>query len=605
MTGVYNVNDNPLVEAEVIEEPQNTAKQSKLLTNDTSEDHNEVSEYFTEVVKPNKVVPDAAATQEGEHSSFDDFDDFKDETHDEAPSGEIEVYEPVMEGESDVLLSTGDLAKMFGVTNQTIRNTENFFIEILSDERGADGRKLYTSEDVQIIRKIFYMSGTQKYKRREIRDYLLKNGISAKNNGSNFTTEVKLDGLPTAGNKPAVKNEEMQLKLNDAMLSLKDALSEKLTEGLITMQDKISKDITAELRSNSKYISENLDKTKAELMEIIKTQENALLDQKNEIIKLKGTIININHTALEIDKTVKNITSSDSVSSEDLQNIVSSIDSLLKESNPADAVQESIESIRKQSQNDTKKIVDEIAKQGQTLEKLEKNVVKIEQNSTKDKQSNIKNDVADSLNKNYQKVENALNNNLKAQKEVIDSKLIEIRKLIEDAQNNTVDTDTIDSLNKELSSALLSVEELQKTNSGLEKEYNNSKDIIAMQAETIKDLQRQVAALNDATSDSLGTASSGDNSELRQKIKVAKAIIDKLTAENNELQKKSQISQLIIKKQDEKIRSFENKVPDAVLNLSSDNLSAADTQKRNTEPLDAEKGINTESDDLSELLMDN
>ena len=554
------------VDAEIMDSEQNNAKQTKTVQSSVNETES-ISEYFDELIpKAKPIVMDTAPLQEGNSSSFADFEEFSDQSKENENS--IEVYETADDGDSEVLCSTGDLAKMFNVSNQTIRNTENYFIEILSDERGADGRKLYTSDDIAIIKQIFHMMNVQKYKRFEIRDYMLQHGISAKNKNSKFTTEINLEGLPKSNAPKAApeQNALLQTKFNEAMLSFQTTLSEKVSESFSLLQKNLNDNIKLELQNNAKHIDDKLSKTADDLKKIIEEQKKVIETQKDEIIKLKSTIININHTALEIDKGVKAIKENPGLSEKELNSITESINTVIKESTSSDSIdnlQNSVKELKSVSQNNAKQLNDEIAKQSKTLNDITKDIAQIVQNSANDKQNNVKAELADSLNRNYQKIEKALSNSSEANNKLIDDKLTEIKGMLDGAISNpsSIDDETVAKLNTELELALDKIEELKKQNESLEKEKTNNATIITMQSETISSLKGQI----DQNSANQG-ASNSVNQAQEQKLQVAKVLTDKLLAENQELKNKVEISNMIIKKQDETIRSYESK---ASLNITT------------------------------------
>lgn len=554
------------VDAEIMDSEQNNAKQTKTVQSSVNETES-ISEYFDELIpKAKPIVMDTAPLQEGNSSSFADFEEFSDQSKENENS--IEVYEAADDGDSEVLCSTGDLAKMFNVSNQTIRNTENYFIEILSDERGADGRKLYTRDDIAIIKQIFHMMNVQKYKRFEIRDYMLQHGISAKNKDSKFTTEINLEGLPKSNAPKAApeQNALLQTKFNEAMLSFQTSLSEKVSEGFSLLQKNLNDNIKLELQNNAKHIDDKLSKTADDLKKIIEEQKKVIETQKDEIIKLKSTIININHTALEIDKGVKAIKENPGLTEKELNSITESINTVIKESTSSDSIdnlQNSVKELKSVSQNNAKQLNDEIAKQSKTLNDITKDIAQIVQNSANDKQNNVKAELADSLNRNYQKIEKALSNSSEANNKLIDDKLTEIKGMLDGAISNpsSIDDETVAKLNTELELALDKIEDLKKQNESLEKEKTNNATIITMQSETITSLKEQI----DQNSANQG-ASNSVNQAQEQKLQVAKVLTDKLLAENQELKNKVEISNMIIKKQDETIRSYESK---ASLNITA------------------------------------
>ena len=593
------------VDAEVVEQVQNSAKQptnTKDLQGDTKES---VSEFFEEMIPQNNIINAEDPAEVSKASSFADFDDF-DSQEPVVETTDLEVYVDTDDAESDVLLSTGDLAKMFQVSNQTIRNTENFFIEILSDERGADGRKLYTNADIAIIKKIFYMMNVQKYKRRDIRDYLLKNNISAKNGSTTFTVEKNIEGLP-------VRQQEntglAKAQLNEALLSLQTNLADKLTEGLSQIQIRLGESISKELQNSAKHIDESLDKTKDELKAVIEEQAKMIAVQKDEIIKLKSTIININHTALEIDKVVKGLGST-GISEDDIKNITASIGDVIKQTNPNSnnsAVVKSVTELKTETQNNAKELKEAIAKQGQTLGNLESVVNKIEKNSSSDRQSTIKSEVADTLNRNYQKIEKALSNTAVSQSKLLDEKLAEIENILRATEKDpsTISEEVVNELNEKLSSALDTIEQLKKENENLELKNTNSSTIISMQKETISSLQDEVKHAQDFQKvPTEENQSDNANSDAEHKLKVAKVLVQRLIDENEDLKKKSEISNLIIKKQDEKIRVFEQKATEAHIPNSNVETPLNEPLKRNTEGLNKNNPSSKDNENLTELLME-
>ena len=549
--------NNMVLDAEIIKDdnigkmPQNDAKYS---TDDTEA----VNEYFQELIDSQKKMEYFDdEIKEQPKSSFEDFNDFDDDT---TSATEIEVYDDVESVESDVLYSTGDLAKMFDVSNQTIRNTADFFVEILSDERGANGQKLYTNADVAIVKKIFYMSSVQKFKRRDIRDQLLQNGISAKT-GGNSSTNIDLGGLPTKdGGKtlpsPSTNNanlEVLQNKLSDAMGLLQARVFERLNEGFTQLESNINKAFSEDLQSSNNYISAEITKSKEEMIETIKSQAGIIEEQRKEIIKLKGTIININHTALEIDKGVKAL-GNETIKKDDLDKISENIGNVIKESstpvNIKEELKDELDKINTTSQNTAKLITDEVAKQGQTLENIKDTVTKIDTNNAANSQGVKKSDMADALNRNYQKIEKAIHETKANQEAILSEKLDELASLLKDSisKGDPMDEALVDDLNEKLRSALESLTDLQKQKDELEGKNEISKTIIDKQTATIEELNKK---LEQAASAPL------DDNATNSKLEIAKKLIDKLSAENEDLKNKGKIQRLIIKKQEETIKSYE------------------------------------------------
>lgn len=423
---------------------------------------------------------------------------------------------------SDVLFSTGDLAKEFNVTPQTIRNTQRYFGDILSNEHRSNER-IYTSADVEIFSLIFKMKNKQKYSRKAILEYFLNNGVYSKN-----------DDVYCSEKAPALTSTElMQKKINEGLNVLQDNLSTMITEGLLKIEQGLATFVSNEVQNSTKCIIEKLNSDNMELNEVLKHYNDVLSSCDTEFSKFKGTLNNINHTSLKIEQLVQSDNNSQLLR-KDIQTVIKGMDSVIS-GTINNQVNDKINDLKRESQNNAKLIRNELSKQQQTFANLENIFIDKTKLTNNNNQGIRKAELADYFNRNYQKIAKTVNDSVDAQNQALITQLTEVLSSFNDVDGK-------------INELMLINEQLEKENRELHTKNSISGKIISKQTDQINLLQKNTMSPVEDNRDS--------SAALSKKLFIAEKLIEKLTQENDSLKKKAVVSNRIIEMQENEIARF-------------------------------------------------
>lgn len=561
------------------------------------------SEKSSQISDPTKDFFDAIRKNEPQDAEFSEIEEVQntvnehnlfDHFSDKSSSTDIALYKDVENVEGEPLFQTGEVAKMFNVTRQTIRNTADFFVDILSDERGSNGCKLFTNEDIAIIKKIQELKDLQ-YSRRDIREILINQGVSAKGK-SLREINIEKDTLPMSGDPKNASftnltNEDFQLTLkdafNDTMKNLQSVMVETLSKSLVDLESNIKQSFLADINiandNLGKLLNSSIDATKEQLLEVIQLQNNKIIEQHKEIIRLKGTILNINHTTLATDKKLEIINNLPTGTE---------IQEFKKDISEANTIsQDTIKEIRSQLndsvQNNAKQIEEIVKKQNTSLSRIEGKISNIANENP------IKFDTKKFEEYLGNKYENATNKIIKSNKDSFENIQALFEKILEE-NDNKIDEALLNDVNEKLKIANNEISQLKKNNTKLENKNKANELVIMEQAKQLEKNEGIVAEseiLND------------QNKALTRKVEIAQELIKRVTNENDELKNKVKISKTIISKQDSelvrlKLENSAKQNKENVPNPSSVTISQTEQSKQmqNT----AKTDVNDSEDDYLE-----
>lgn len=527
--------------------------------NNTRNDAEHISEnMISDNEKDNKITDPAKdffnairnnEPQDAEFSEIEEVQNTANEQNlfeafsDVSSSTDIELYEDSESVEGEPLFQTGEVAKMFNVTRQTIRNTADFFVDILSDERGSNGCKLYTNEDIAIIKKIQELKDMQ-YSRRDIRDILISQGVSAKGK-SLREINIDKDELPITGESqqpsPIIpKNEDFQLAFTDAMKNLQAVMLERMSQSLVDMEANIKqaflKDINSANDNLGKLINSSIDASKDQLLEVIRLQEEKIKEQHQEIIRLKSTILNINHTTLATDSKLEKI--GNLPTKDEIEGFRNDVNEAIKNNTVSEETIKEIKSQLTDSTQNTAKHVDKIAKeQNAVFTRIEEKINILGNEKPKQIDTKV---IEENLGKKYDAAASKI---IKSNKESLTHIETAIKKILEEKENK-IDEALMNEVNEKLKQANNEISQLKKNNTKLESKNKENVLVIKDQAKQIEENEGIVAE-----SEQL----SERNKVLARKVEIAQELIKRVTNENDELKNKVQISKTIISKQDQEL----------------------------------------------------
>ena len=413
---------------------------------------------------------------------FEDFD-----SSDSEATTLPEVIEETESVESDLIYTTYSIAKELDTTPQTIRNYADYFHDILSDEHGGRGQKIFNSQDLEILKKIQELRD-KKYSRSQIRNIFKEKGISSNkivNRDTNINGPSSSQGNPNA---PAAITPQM-------MQSLTQELQGYITNGL--------EDIRANFLQNLKTFTDSLENT-------VKEQQQLIADQKKEIDELKSVVGNINRTTRNTDKLVTGMAESiNDGTKKELSELKNSIVDKLGQIDSKDTAKELSDiksAIIADNSKTTKTIMESVVNTDAKIQKVQENINKLAQSNSNNSQNNnnLRKDLSQDIAKGYSNIQKSL----KQSNEEKYARLEEQLTLISESLKNNTSVDPqqlenalkqVEDLNIKYSEAEETINNLENKNIELIQKFTVAGSLLTQKDKEINELKDKITAIMTAT----------------------------------------------------------------------------------------------------------